>query len=387
MVIQCVSRYIDYKTKSGRVSLIPNDAEDMWHIYNLIQASDLIRASTIRKVQSESATGSTSSNRVRTMLTVAVEKTEFDTEACVLRINGRNVQENKYVKLQAYHTIDLELNRKFVLTKPEWDSMSLERLDLACDASQSAEIAAVIMQEGLCNICLVTAAMTIVRQKIEHTIPRKRKGYNSQHEKAIDKFFDQIVQGMLRHINFDIVKCIIVASPGFTKDRFKDYLFNWAEKNDERKLLDQKSKIVLAHSSSGFKYSLKDILADPVLQSRLADTKAAEEVKALHQFLELMHTDPDRACYGIVPVEQALEENAIDVLLLSDNLFRSLDLRKRKRYVALVDTAREKNAVVRVFSSLHVSGEQLMQVGGVAAILRYPMPHLDYDFSEPEDEE
>ena len=29
-----------------------------------------------------------------------------------------------------YHTIDLELNRKFVLTKNEWDIVSMERVGM-----------------------------------------------------------------------------------------------------------------------------------------------------------------------------------------------------------------------------------------------------------------
>lgn len=36
----------------------------------------------------------------------------------------------------AYHTLDLEQNRKFVLCKPEWDSVSLERVDTACDPTK-----------------------------------------------------------------------------------------------------------------------------------------------------------------------------------------------------------------------------------------------------------
>lgn len=52
-----------------------------------------------RKVQTESATGSSSSSRVRTMLTVEVETIDFDTQACVLRLKGRNVEENPYVKV------------------------------------------------------------------------------------------------------------------------------------------------------------------------------------------------------------------------------------------------------------------------------------------------
>ena len=89
-----------------------------------------------RKVQNESATGSTSSSRVRTKLTINVENIDFDTQACVLRLKGRNVEENHYVKLGAYHTLDLELNRKFVLYKDEWDSVALDRIESACNPTK-----------------------------------------------------------------------------------------------------------------------------------------------------------------------------------------------------------------------------------------------------------
>ena len=53
----------------------------------------------LRKVQTESATGSSSSSKVRTTLTIQVEAVDFDTQACVLRVKGRNVEENEYVKV------------------------------------------------------------------------------------------------------------------------------------------------------------------------------------------------------------------------------------------------------------------------------------------------
>lgn len=57
-------------------------------------------------------------------------------------------------------------------------------LEQACDPSQKADVAAVVMQEGLANVVLVTPAMTLLRAKVEVTIPRKRKGSCSQHEKV-----------------------------------------------------------------------------------------------------------------------------------------------------------------------------------------------------------
>jgi protein pelota len=49
---------------------------------------------------------------------------------------------------------------------------------------QHADVAAVVMQEGLAHICLITASMTLVRAKIDQCIPRKRKGNVQQHEKV-----------------------------------------------------------------------------------------------------------------------------------------------------------------------------------------------------------
>lgn len=38
---------------------------------------------------------------------------------------GRNQVENELVKMGAYHTLDIEPNRKFTLQKAEWDCIDL----------------------------------------------------------------------------------------------------------------------------------------------------------------------------------------------------------------------------------------------------------------------
>ena len=62
---------------------------------------------------------------------------------------------------------------------------------------------------------------------------------------------------------------------------------------------------------------------------------------------------------------------AIETLLISDNLFRCRDVAQRKKFVKLVDDVREFGGDVKIFSSMHVSGEQLDQLTGVCAILRW----------------
>lgn len=89
--------------------------------------------------------------------------------------------------MNAYHTLELEMNRKFSLRKAEWDSISLERVDTACDPTKSADVAAVIMQAGIAHICLITSSMTLVRAKIDMNIPKKQKGFTSRYEKVIHR--------------------------------------------------------------------------------------------------------------------------------------------------------------------------------------------------------
>ncbi len=60
---------------------------------------------------------------------------------------------------------------------------------------------------------------------------------------------------------------------------------------------------------------------------------------------------------------------------------------QRQKYIELVDNARTNGAVVRIFSSLHVSGEHLGQLTGVAAILRFPVHIPDDDDDDDDDDE
>ena len=214
-------------------------------------------------------------------------------------------------------------------------------------------------------VCLITNSMTLLQTKIDMSIPRKRKGLTSQHDKGLARFYDSVMASILRHMNFDVVKCVILASPGFVREVFLDYMIQQAIKTDNKVILENKSKFLLVHSSSGFKHSLKEVLQDPVIQSKLADTKAAGEVKALDSFYSTLQQEPDKAYYGYKHVLRAAESQAIDTLLVSDTLFRSNDIGERKKYVTLVDQVRDNSGEVRIFSSLHISGEQLDQLTGI----------------------
>lgn len=110
----------------------------------------------------------------------------------------------------------------------------------------------------------------------------------------------------------------------------------------------------------------------------------------MNDFLTMLRKDDGRAWYGPREVERAAEKGAIGkgggVLLISDALFRAQDVAVRRRWVALVDKIRDvEGGEVRILSSEHESGKCLDGLGGIAAILTYPLEDLDEDDDEPEE--
>ena len=73
------------------------------------------------------------------------------------------------------------------------------------------------------------------------------------------------------------------------------------------------------------------------------------------------------AAYGEAEVRQALEAGAVEELLILDTIARG------GRADDLFDLARRANSTTRVISSGHDGGRKLDGLGGVAALLRYPI--------------
>ena len=362
---------------------------NQWHAYNLIRPNDLLRASAIRKIITESGAGSRSVDRVHTTLTIRVTKLDFDPQAGQLHVSGRVAEENKHVKLGGFHTLDLELHRNFTLEKAEgWDSVALDTLKEAIDQDSKAQLWAVIMQEGLANICLITEHQTILRQRIEVSLPKKRAG-STDHEKQLQKFYQTTFESLLRQIDLADPKPLLLASPGFTASSFQQYIKTQAASGANKQLQQLLPKITVAHSASAHLHSLSEVLSSQAITSKLSDTKFARETQLMDRFFELIRKDDARAWYGPKECEMAVERGAVGkgggVLLISNSLFRSQDIKTRQRWVKLVDEVKEQGGEVRVLSSMHESGKRLEDLGGIAAILTYPIEDLDEEVNGEDD--
>ena len=327
---------------SGSVTLLPEEPEDMWHAYNLIAPTDLLTAYAIRKITTESATGSTSSTRQHLILKIRVTSIEFDPQAGQLHVSGRVAEENKWVKNGQYHTLDLELQRNFTLEKSEgWDSVALAAVQEAIKEDKEGIIPAVVMQEGLANICLITEYQTVLKQRVETGIPKKRSGKASDHDKGLTRFYQLTLETLLRQVDITAPRPLLLASPGFTAAGFQKYIIDDATRTANRAVLANKHNFVVVHSSSGHLHSLNEVLKSPEVLAKLSNTKYAKETKIMDDFMAMLRKDDGRAWYGPGEVEKAVEKGAVGrgggVLLINNALFRSQEIGTRKRWVTLVD--------------------------------------------------
>lgn len=105
--------------------------------------------------------------------------------------------------------------------------------------------------------------MTVIRQRIDVPVPRKRTGSSTLHDKGLDRFYSTLYTSFLRHIPFPSLRVIVIASPGFVKDAVYDYIFAEAVKTNNKPLLQAKHKFLRVHVNSPHVHSLVEVLRSP----------------------------------------------------------------------------------------------------------------------------
>ena len=321
-------------------------------------------------------------------------------------MSGQVARENKFTKLGQFHTLDLELQRNFTLEKEVedggggWDSVAHAQLGEAVDQTRGTEAVAVVMQEGLANICFITQFQTVLKQRVEVSVPRKRTGAgrSADHDKGLQKFFGTVLDTLIRQLegllegkDSSTTFPILLASPGFIAAGFLKYINETASSKGDKILQDlvKRKAFLVIHSSSGHLHSLNEVLKSPEVLVRLKDTKYARETALMDDFFALLRKDDGRAWYGHKEIEAAVDKGAVGrgggVLMINHALFRSQDIAMRRRWVKLVDRVREEEGGdVRILSSDHESGRRLEGLGGLAAILTFPIEDME-DLDEDED--
>ena len=119
-------------------------------------------------------------------------------------------------------------------------------------------------------------------------------------------------------------------------------------------------------------------MSDEKTSQQITDLSVVREAKKMQEFHKILAKDDFSAIYGYAHSKFCSKLGAIKTLMVLDVLYRSKDLAERKRYVSLCDEAYNNSLCeLIIFSSRSSPGDELRQLGGVAAILKYPVHEID----------
>jgi protein pelota len=347
-----------------------------------------------RKVQHESGGGKVSSTKKKLIITIKIEEIEYCQEDDIIRIKGKNTSENEYISIGQFQTAEISKGSFFTLFKYYWDDIHIETLKNATDKTITSDVAAIIMEEGIAHLYFINNNQTVLHGKINQSIPKKRNG-STQYNKSKKNFFTKILNNLVKEINFENCKCVIIASPGFTKDEFGNFMTDEINNNLKvyQTIKNNLSKIIYCHSSSGYKQSLEEILSKPEIKKLIKDTKCIEENTIMEKFNEILGTEMDKAFFGLKSFEIAYSNNAINTVILTDNFLRKISPTTRKKLSLNLKNLKNKGIQVFKFSSQHVTGEKVDAFGGIIGILNYVVPEIselggdDLDINDQKDDE
>lgn len=362
------------------VRLCMETSEDLWHLYNLLTIGDCITTKSRRKVARENAVSNLGS--VIRVLNLEVEITDISFSPDELRISGVNRTETEYVRLGAYHSLTVLYNppQEVTVAKKEWNEILEDRLRDACDVEKNAEVMAVLMNYGEAQVAVITSSLIHIKAKIGTTIAKKRKADGSARDKSIQKFFRQVKDAIERYIDLEKAKVVLLASPGTVRLEFLQFLrvASQHDRETDRALAQAIPKFLPVKVHTLSHDGIRQALSNPEVAAAFQSKKCQRNIQEWDKFQTMLSHQPDRCVYTPQIVFHAVQLGAVSSLMISDAVFRSPDPILRRFFLALAQSVkRVGGSSVSVFSSSHVTGEQLNMLGNVAAILSYDCPELD----------
>src|SRR5438445_1418103 len=194
---------------TGEIKVRVENADDLWHLHNLVLPGDHVRASTYRRQEVKTdKVRPERGEKVRVTLTIRVESVEFQAFADRLRITGVIVEGPQ--DLGRHHTLNVAVDDVVSIIKT-WRSHELRRIDEAVAAAQKPLVAFLSLDDE--EALLAQLRQYGVRELATIRAPGHGKMFPSGDTKSA--YFDEIL-AKLR--TTEIGEALVLVGPGFTRD-------------------------------------------------------------------------------------------------------------------------------------------------------------------------
>jgi len=350
--------------KKGVAKVMPESLDDLWHLYNIIGRRDEVYARTSRQVKTDDEYArSGKARRVPVNLGVQVEKVYWDRVLSRLRVNGIVVDAPEKLNITgSRHTIDVAVNRPLTIVKKGWLRHELERLRRASRVTAKPVVVVAIDDEEYCVAVLREYGLDAGKgERVK--LPGKREAENRGRAKM--EFFGRALEA-LREAWATLNCPVVVLGPGFIKDDFVEFL--------NREARDVASAIVAVKgvNSAGLS-GIQESLRSGILSSVLQNLRVGEEAEAVEELLARLGKGKETVAYGVEDVERAARFGAVERLLVADSALRDAEDEQRRALEEIMRVVEDNRGEVMVVSTEHEAGAKLVSMGGVAALLRFPI--------------
>ncbi|CAI4058410.1 hypothetical protein SUVZ_03G0620 [Saccharomyces uvarum] len=363
------------------ITLVPQTKDDLFTVYQIIDKEDEVIFKKLFTTKKDEVNRKTSTDLIN--LRLKILSYEFDIKEEYLRYKGVTVADdtntaNLDVPVGKFLSFSVTYEHQFTIFKHHFNKYAKRLLKEALELETKSDTAAVVLQEGISHVCLLTASSTILKQKIEISMPKKKDAtdINKFNEKT-EKFYRATYDAMMKNFNFDELRMIILCSPGFYAKALMERILKYAEKEQNNLILENQEMLIIAHCSTGYLQGITEVLRDPEYSTVLQNTKFIKEIQIMDDFFEHLNKDDNKAWYGEEEIKRAAKLDAIETLLITDSVLKSDDIDKRETFLDLTYNIEQSGGKVFVFSTLQSHGEELERLKGLACILKYPIPDLD----------
>jgi len=342
-------RVLHRDPKTGEIKLRVENPDDLWHLHNLVLPGDAVRASTYRREESKAdKIRPERMEKVRVTLTIRVDKLEFQVFTDRLRIAGVIVEGPQDVG--QHHTLLIGVGDVLSIIKT-WRPHELRRIDEAVAAAQKPVVSFLALDDD--EALLAQLRQYGVREIATIRAPGHGKMFPSGDGKTA--YFDEIL-GTLRAS--EVGDALVLLGPGFAREEFHSYL-----KARDPSLAAQVHVHGTSHAGmTGIQEALKSGVGAKVF----AESRVAKETRLVERVLEAIATNRPVA-YGPAEVTEAVDMGAVETLLVSDGIVRDRAIEEVMR------RAEAARGTVVLVSRHHEAGEKLESLGGIAALLRFPI--------------
>ena len=349
--------------KQGEIKVKVENLNDLWTLYNILSEGDKAAARTQRRVVlKEGSKG----ERKPMFLKLDVKDIDFHEFSNRLRVKGTIIEgPEDLVSYGTYHTFNIEPGQKITLFKEKWLKTELKRLKETSKFEDNFIMFFIAMETGLATLSLITNYSQARIASVKKTIPGKR--YEQSHRnKALIEFFEDIRKIIEENIKNTNVNLIIVCGPGNTRTQFIKYI-------KEGSNPDYVSKIKSIHASSGTESAILETLKSKELAQLKKNIKILQESDKIEEILTLFSTNADLIAIGFEEILNASERGAVKELFLADVLIRGSSKEDKLKIEEIITNVENSGGRVNILSSEHSTGQQIVDLGSLIAILRYKL--------------